>query len=225
MLNGILRPQLYSRLFPPSAAKISLQRWTNAPIKCCWQVTAMVPAGYLAKRVSMKPDWLQAPQVADIYSVSGCMSETFADYIEYWKHNGFWLFDSPEVIENLARENSIDLTGTTLFYYEVYEKEFDGDIWHPYEPDSRFKTSVEVPVDKHLEGFDVVTFSCRNEPECSPLSCNNLAQELPTNSHCLFQSFNEAENNLTKRTFNDGEPGPYRIFSVYSVNWPNRRVG
>jgi hypothetical protein len=36
------------------------------------------------------------------------MSEVFSDYVEYWKHNGFWLFDSPEVINNIAQENVID---------------------------------------------------------------------------------------------------------------------
>jgi hypothetical protein len=179
----------------------------------------MIPAGYLAKRVCRKPDWLRAQQVADIYSVSGCISEVFADYVDFWKHNGFWLFDAPEIIQNIAQENSIDLGGTSLFYYEVYEKEFDGTAWHPYGPDSSFKTSVVVPVDKRLEGFDVVTFWSHNLPECSPLSCNHLAQDLPTNSHCLFPSFDNAETNVTNGAFNNSEPGPYRIFSVYSVDW------
>ena len=35
----------------------------------------MTPAGYLAKRISTKPDWLRASQVTDIYSLSGCVSE------------------------------------------------------------------------------------------------------------------------------------------------------
>jgi hypothetical protein len=179
----------------------------------------MTPAGYLAKRVCMKPYWLRAPRVVDIYSVSGCVSDAFADYVDYWKHNGFWLFDSPEIIRNLAQENSINLAWTTLFYYEVYEKEFDGETWHPCGPDSSFNTNVVVPVDKHLEGFDVVTFWSGNLPEHSPLSCNHLAQELWINSHCLFSSFEEAETNLTNGIFNKCEPGPYRIFSVYSIAW------
>jgi hypothetical protein len=183
----------------------------------------MIPAGYLAKRVCMKPEWLHAAhQVTDIYSVSGCISKDFGDYVDYWKHNGFWLFDSPEIIQELSRENSIDLVGTTLFYYEAYEKQFDGETWHPYSPDSSFNTRVVVPADKQLVGFDVVTFSCGALPECSPLSCNHLAQELPTNSHCLFNSFEDAEMNLSNGNFNNSEPGPYRIFSVYSVNWPSR---
>lgn len=180
----------------------------------------MIPAGYLAKHVRLKPDWLQAQQVLDIYSVSACISPDFDDdYVHYWKHNGFWLFDSPEIIEDVAHENSIDLGATTLFYYEVHQKEFDGNTWRPFEPDPSFKTNVSVPVQKYLEGFDVVTFRGRNLPECSPLSCNSLAQELQTNSHCLLQSFDEAETNLAKGIFNNGEPGPYRIFSVYSVKW------
>ena len=182
----------------------------------------MLPAGYLAKRIAMKPDWLRAQQVTDIYSVSGCVSEAFADYVDYWKHNGFWLFDSPEVIQNVAQENSIDLGGTALFYYEVYEQEFDGDTWHPYEPDPSFKTSVVVPIAKRFEGFDVVTFACRALPECSPLSCNHLAEELSTNSHCLFKFFSDAEKYVTIGAFNDSEPGPYRIFSVSSVKWANQ---
>ncbi len=177
----------------------------------------MIPAGYLAKRIAIKSGWLRALQVTDIYSVSGCMSEVFADYVDYWKHNGFWLLDSPEVIRNIAQEKSIDLAGTTLFYYEVYENEFDGNTWRPYGPDPSFRTNVLIPTDKHLEGFDVVTFSNQNLPECSPLSCNRLAEEIQTNSHCLFDSFSDAEKYVGDGDFNNSEPGPYRIFSVSSV--------
>ncbi len=87
----------------------------------------MIPVGYMAKRVSPRPEWLAAERVADIYSVSMCISKNFADYIPYWKHNGYWFFDTPEIIEQLAREHAIDLHGTSLFYYEVYEHEFDED--------------------------------------------------------------------------------------------------
>jgi hypothetical protein len=87
----------------------------------------------MAKTVSSKPEWLKVPQVVDLYSVSGCLSEDFADYIEYWKHNGYWLFDSPEIIRGVAHENSIPLERTSLFYYEVYGMEFDGNDWCPFQ--------------------------------------------------------------------------------------------
>ena len=177
----------------------------------------MIPAGYMAKHVRKKPDSLQAAQVTNIYSVSPCMSDNFGDYISSWKHNGYWLFDSPEIILAVARENSIDVTPTTLFYYEVHELEFDGKRWNTFAPN--FPVNVTPPARKKLEGFDVVTFCARSSPECSPLSCNSLADKIPTNAHCLLASFEDAERNLSDGAFNDSEPGPYRIFSVYSVDW------
>lgn len=87
----------------------------------------MIPAGCLYKKVAIKPDWLKAETVLDVYSLSNCISDDFADYINYWKHNGYWLFNAPEVIEEVAVNEGIDLSGMTLFYYEVYEYEFDDD--------------------------------------------------------------------------------------------------
>jgi hypothetical protein len=95
----------------------------------------MIPVGYMAKRISSSPDWLKALQVADVYSVSSCVSNDFADYINFWKHNGYWLFDSPEIIRSVALENSISLDGAKLFYYEAYEMEFTGNDWQQFLPE------------------------------------------------------------------------------------------
>ena len=70
-----------------------------------------------------------------------------------------------------------------------------------------------------LQGFDVVSFNVRTNPECSPLSCNGVAEKVHTNTHCLFESFDEAKTNLNNGAFKNAEPGPYRIFAVYSVDW------
>jgi hypothetical protein len=157
----------------------------------------MIPVGYMAKRVGKKPDRFRAPHVIDIYSVSNCNCEDFADYIKYWKHNGFWFFDSPDIIRDVAKQNSISLEGTSLFYYEAHEMEFDGERWGPWSPEPSFPTNVVLPSGKQLEGFDVVNFTARTSPECSGLSCSSLAAELPTNSHCLFSSFDEPRMVLT----------------------------
>ncbi len=182
----------------------------------------MIPAGYMAKHIAGRPEWLKAEHVADVYSVSNCMSGAFADYIKYWKHNGFWLFDSPYIIQKVARDHSIDLADTRLFYYEVHELEFeeDGNSWKPFAPEPSFTTQVFGPESKILEGYNVVTFYGRASPECSPLSCNALASELGTNRHCLLSSFERAKTMLEQGRFRNTEPGPYRIFAVYSVKWP-----
>jgi hypothetical protein len=116
----------------------------------------MIPAGYMAKRISSRPEWLKAESVIDVYSVSGCISANFADYINFWKHNGYWFFDSPGIIRELAKEQSIDLTDTSLFYYEGHEFEFSKAQWESFTPEPSFTTEVVVPDRKVLEGFDVV---------------------------------------------------------------------
>jgi len=183
-------------------------------------IPAMIPIGYLYKQVARRPDWLKADQVDDIYSLSGCESEDFADYINFWRHNGYWLFDSPQIIEALAREQKLSLAGMTLFYYEAFESEYDDKSarWRSYRPVSDFVTKVVPPEGKNLEGFDVTSFSVGTSPECSPLSCNALAETIPTNRHCLFNTFDEARQAIETGQFERCEEGPYRIIAVYRVD-------
>lgn len=182
---------------------------------------AMIPAGYMARRVSTRPEWLTAERVVDIRSVSACVSPNFADYVPSWKHNGYWLFDSPGVIEQLAREHDVDLRETALFYYEVHDREFDAvaGAWTSFGPEPSFPTRVVAPRQKLLAGYDVVSFSLGTSAECSPLSCNGLAAEVETNEHCLVASLEQAQELLGRGAFANAEPGPYRVFAVYSVAW------
>ena len=172
----------------------------------------------MAKRVYKRPDLFKVPGVVDIYSVSGHLSRNFSDYVEHWKHNGYWFFDSPEIVKAVAKMESAQLEGTSLFYYQAYEMEYDGERWKPWSPES-FLTKIVPPTTKRLEGFDVVTFYAHSMPECSPLSCNSMAKDVHVNEHCLFKSFDEAQRNLSNGAFKKAGPGPYRIFSVYSVDW------
>ena len=178
----------------------------------------MIPAGYLFKMVAATPAWLGDPRVAHIHSLSGCTSEPFCDYVGHWRHNGHWLFDSPAVMHEIAHAEEISLDGMTLFYYEVFEQEFDEmtGVWAPL-PLSDIATHVIPPRHKSLCGFDIATFSQRNVPECSPLSCNRLCVQMPINQHCLLDSLDVAKQALVSGVFKDSEPGPMRIFAVYSV--------
>lgn len=187
-------------------------------------MNAMRPLGYMYKKVEPRTEWLNAPQVKDIFSLSGCVSEYFADYINFWKHNGYWLFDSPSAMRALAQKNSLSLDGMTLFYYEAYDLEFDDQkkVWRPFEPESSFGLNIEVPAKKVLEGFDITSFSVGTSPECSPLSCNSCAAHLDTNEHCLFRTFEEARKAIDEDRLGPCEPGPYRIVAVYSVDAPRK---
>lgn len=180
----------------------------------------MIPLGYLYKQVSGRPEWLKAPQVNDIYSLSGCVSKDFTDYIRYWKHNGYWLFDSPNIIAEVVKDASLSLEGQKLFYYKAYELQYDEDAhtWSEFKPESSFATDVFIPECRKLEGFDITSFSLGNAPECSPLSCNAQAAEIRTNEHCLLGSLEEAKAVVEQGGFCGCEPGPYRIIAVYSVS-------
>jgi hypothetical protein len=178
----------------------------------------MIPAGFVAKKVHSSPDWLKADAVDDVYSVSNCVSRAFCDYIPHWRHNGYWLFDSPEVIREIASAEQLDLSSQKFFYYEVHDQQFDDELknWQPFSADTSFATDVQVPAERKLEGYDVVSFYALSAPECSPLSCNHMAETIPVNAHCLLASFEDAKRLIETGAFKGCEPGPYRIFAVYS---------
>ena len=180
----------------------------------------MIPLGYMAKRVVDCPDWLNAGHVREICSVSSCVSEDFCDYIDYWKHNGYWFFNSPEVIVAVATENDIDLVGARFFYYEAYESEYDddGQGWTSFSPEESSTTEVIRPGDATLQGYDIATFSAGNMAECSPLSCNHMAESVQVNEHCLLSSLETGIALLEAGIFQQCEPGPYRIITVYTID-------
>ena len=180
------------------------------------------------KLIGSPPKSLTAANVVDICSAGicgGCDSPYFADYIQYWKHNGWWFFDSPEIIEAIASKENIDLTGLTLFYYEFFEQQFDKDDksissakWSPVKCTNDFITNVVVPKSKHLLGYDVVEYVYENSAGCSLMSCSNLAAEFLVNNHCLLPTIESAQAALESGKFLDKEPGPYRIVAVHKVN-------
>ncbi|MFI5350068.1 MAG: hypothetical protein ACHQ2Z_11025 [Elusimicrobiota bacterium] len=177
----------------------------------------MIPLGCMAKRVSAGEKLFPAGNIQDIFSFSGCISVPFADYIGYWKDNGYELFDSPDIIRALSEREKIELLGVRFFYYEAHQQEYDraSKTWSDWSPDPN-ATRVIVPEMKSLRGYDVISFHEHTVPQHSPLSCNGLASELPVNEHCLFRSLEEAKAFLEEGRFDASEPGSFRIVAVYT---------
>ena len=180
----------------------------------------MTPLGYMLKNVtSPAPEWVGASNVEAVHSLSKCVSPDFADYIPLWRHNGWWLFDTPEAVKDAAATKGSALGGLSLFYYEAFDRQYDDvtHCWQPFAPESSIPTHVVPPSSAALCGFDVVTFFVGTSPECSPLSCNGLAASIPVNERCLFDSFEAAYAAIEGGEFKNSEPGPYRIVAVYLV--------
>jgi hypothetical protein len=173
----------------------------------------------MLKNVSLRPPWITNTAVTDIYAVASCISDNFANYIEHWRHNGYWLFNKPSDMDSIPAREGTDRSCLTLFYYEVHEQAFDEDShhWVPFAPEASFPTEVAKPPSARLQGFDIVSFYAGTAPECSPLSCNALGDEIQVNEHCLLATFEEAVTALETGKFANCEPGPFRIFAVYLV--------
>lgn len=179
----------------------------------------MIPLGYMAKYVAGRTGFLESASIDDICSVSPCISHDFCEWINLWKHNGYWMFDSPEIIREIAKSQHLDGSKLDLFYYEAFEKQYDAlsRQWRNFTPESSFPTNITPPLDPPRLGFDIVSYSLGNSAECSPLSCNHLANGIPVNSHCLLESLTDARQLLEAGAFEHSEPGPYRIVAVHSL--------
>lgn len=187
----------------------------------------MIKLGYLAKQVATTPAGFAAPDVVDIYSVSACISADFADYICYWQHNGFWVFDSPALIQRVAALAGTSVDRCRLFYYEAYPLQYLPLqwAWQRFAPEQALPLNVVPAHNPSLEGYDIVSYSAGSSAECSPLSCNQMAKTIRPNAHCLLPALDDAIRLLEDGELENCEPGPYRIIAVHSLQWPLSDAG
>jgi hypothetical protein len=179
----------------------------------------LIAAGYMAKLIQNTPEYITNKNVKYIYSVSNCISKDFTNYIQYWKHNKYWFFDSINKINEIISDENIQDEKFEYLYYELYEKEYDEETnkWTAFYPGNNFSYNIQEPINKTMLGYDIVTYYSGNAPECSPLSCNNLANEIETNTYCLLNNFEDAINLAENMNNLKAEPGPYRIIKVSKV--------
>ena len=63
-------------------------------------------------------------------------------------------------------------------------------------------------------GFDVVNRTFSAFFECSPLSCNGMADEVPVNRFCLQETLTEAITFAQRCAREEPEPGPFYVIEV-----------
>lgn len=183
----------------------------------------LIPAGYMAKRIAEGPLIAETLGLSEVWSVSECISKNFTNYIPYWKHNGYWLFNSPREIIEIAHAESLDPSELKLCYYRMFPWEFHESSrqWMPVaSPTTEFNTEVRALTGAVHLGFDVVTYSDNHSPGCSPLTCNYLANNLRANQWGLLDTFGKAKSTLEAGAFDNSEPGPFRIIEVSTLPWP-----
>ena len=173
----------------------------------------MILAGYFAKRAALRPEYLAAPAVREICSVSECISSGAERWISVWRHNGLgWFNRVDDALSVVPEEQRAEFR---LFAYRMLPEVFSGND----------RTALVLPGDVHPEplpdGFRSIGFDSASRSseaglglECSPLSCNGLAAELPVNEHCLFPSLDAAIAGARGFALEQPEPGDYYVVEV-----------
>lgn len=175
--------------------------------------------GYFAKPTIKRVDWPKAESVEEICSVSNCMSGGDWDWINEWLHNEMWVFDSPELASKVVPDSK--RPKCDLYAYRM----FPGRYVMGKQQLFVIPALRAQPLDDSFEklGYDLVSRETEADFGHSPLSCNGLADEVPTNRHCLLCSAEEAFALAPTMEIPGqpmrGEPGPYHIVEV----WRKRR--
>ncbi len=177
----------------------------------------MVDAGYFAKVIEPTPDWLKCQSVREICSVSTCISSGADEWIDHWCHNELGWFNTIEdawsVVPASERHRyrlfAYRLTLTRFRKGEPLEVALPADV-HP----------VPIPATFRSLGYDAVSKSMESVLgfECSPLSCNSMAQEIPANEFCLFATEAAATDGAQAFSIQEPEPGDYYVVEVLEAH-------
>jgi hypothetical protein len=175
--------------------------------------------GYVFKQVVPRPDWLKAPGVKEICSVSNCISkgpDGWAGSSSSGSLNGWGLSNRHEDARQLVGE---EIAGAwDLFGYELVPVRYVGGVREGLDVGS---DSVDpLPKDFESLGYDVVSRGRSDFFECSPLSCNGWAEEVGANEHCLVDLLDEAHRLASIAEASGCEPGDYHVVRV----WRRRAV-
>lgn len=175
----------------------------------------LVLIGYFPKRYTPRPDGLDAPRVREICSVSECIASGPDGWLERWSHNDMWAYNSVREAWAVALPEA-DASAWRMHAYRLLPVEFVASEHRPFEIP---KLDVEaLPANFESLGFDIVSRSNGALFECSPLSCNYLAEEATANEYCLMSTLADAVRVAGEFARGEPEPGPYFVIEVLRSN-------
>ncbi len=208
----------------------------------------MVPilVGYFPKRHTETPNEYPAlPNVTEIASVGHYIHEGPPNWVDQWRHNEMWFFDSEalarkviaDAIEIEVEPDSqrdppwrVKLTrergrSYDFFAYKMFPCCFVDGRQEAY--DLSGLKCEPLPADYEPLGYDAVSRSGAAHLECSPLFCNGRAGDIEVNRFCRI---NEPERALAlAQTFsgshgNGCEPGNYFVLEVWRKEHSKQEV-
>lgn len=167
------------------------------------------PIGFLPKNTAIPTGWSSLRQVTEICSVSCHVNSTPDGCFERWVHNRLGFFST---LADARAAIATHPESFVVFAYRLLMVRFAAGRQEALLPDDSLAESI--PCSFVSRGFDVVSRSVTSFFECSPLSCNGMADEVPVNSGCLVETVEEAIALAERFSLEQPEPGPYYVVEV-----------
>lgn len=171
----------------------------------------LVLIGYFPKKIVQRPEWLKAAGVTAIRSVCECTSSGPPHWIHHWTHNEMWVYSTIAAAWEVVPKD--ERPRYELQAYRMLPVAWDEGTEKPFViPPLQVE---QLPSDFQRVGFDAVSMETGTAGfGHSPLSCNNMAQEIRANEDCLLDDLDVAKR--TANAFSRGhvEPGPYFVVEV-----------
>lgn len=184
-----------------------------------WTPDDLRTVGYFAKTLVRRPEWLAAPQVDFVCSVSDCSCATRSPdgWIDRWLHNDLWLFDTLAVLDQVIPVRS----AAEYLRYGLRTLPVQFDAGRELPLDVSKVRPEPMPQGFLRLGFDLCSRTVRTTLDSSPLSCNSMAATCPTNRYCLVGSFADALLLAEQFGRQEPEPGPYLLLEVWADRMPD----
>lgn len=165
--------------------------------------------GYFPHRTDLPAGLSFSTNVDELCSVSHCLNPAPENWVEYWCHNDLGFFNTRQDALSIL---PLDATGFSLFAYRLLPVRYLKDQAQPIEIAAQ--SAEPLPPSFVSLGFDVVNKTFSAFFECSPLSCNGMADEMGVNRFCLLETLDEAIAFAERCAREEPEPGPFYVVEV-----------